>query len=88
MHGEYKTVIWTCGRAAEPSVQLPGCPQRLYLTKGGKMVGRSDCVRRDGGKVWEGSKTLVFGETLTYTNTVRGVLVSYKQSDMGAGRRG
>ena len=31
---------------------------------------------------------MVFGETLTYTNTVRGALVSYKQRDMGAGGRG
>ena len=31
---------------------------------------------------------MVFGETLTYTNTVRGLLVSYKQRDMGAGGRG
>ena len=31
---------------------------------------------------------MVFEETLTYTNTVRGALVSYKQRDMGAGGRG
>ena len=60
-HTTHHPTNLTCGWAAEPPVQLPGCPQRPYLTKGGQMVGRSDCVRRKGGKVWEGSKALVSG---------------------------